>query len=62
MNIGMGHGILTKNGLSKMPSRRLKQTCANSCVPVRNPLGHVGFYAPALICKLRLALYHISIF
>ena len=24
------------------------------CVPARNPLGHVVFYAPALACRLRL--------
>jgi hypothetical protein len=29
------------------------------CVPARNPLGYVEYYAPALACKLRLVLHHI---
>jgi hypothetical protein len=32
----------------------VKSTCANNCVPARNPLGYVDYYAPALACKLRL--------
>ena len=40
----------------------LKPTCAMSCVPDRNPLGHVVIYAPAPACELRLAPHHISIF
>jgi hypothetical protein len=47
---------------AKWSVRRLKPTCMKSCVPARNPLGHVVFYAPALARRLRLALIHISIF
>jgi len=58
--------ILTKMPLlfaslsSKDLVRRLKPTSANSCVPARNPLGHVGYYAPAPACELRLALHHFG--
>jgi hypothetical protein len=56
--------------VTKLPYRRLKSiqptpklrrtgACAKNCVPVRNPLGYVGYYAPALAGKLRLALHHI---
>ena len=47
---------------SKLHFCWLKPTCADSCVPVRNLLGHVAAYAPARACELRLALHHISVF
>ena len=62
MDIGLDFKVPTKNVVSVSPSRQLKPTCANSSVPACNPLGNVGNYAPVLACKLRLALYHISIF
>jgi len=40
--------------VTKMLYRRLKSTCTKNCVPARNPLGYVEYYAPALACKLRL--------
>ena len=42
--------------------RRLNLTNANDSVPVHDPLGHVGVYAPALDCKLGLVLHHFSNF
>jgi hypothetical protein len=45
--------------VTKLPYRKLKSTCAKNCVPARNPLGYVEYYAPALACKLRLVLHHI---
>jgi hypothetical protein len=62
MEISIDFQILTKSELTKTHFRRLKPTCAKSCVPARNPLGHVVIYAPALACRLRLALHHISAF
>ena len=46
----------------RMRFRRLKPTCAMSCVPARNPFGYVAIYAPALAYELCLAPHHISIF
>jgi hypothetical protein len=47
---------------SIQPPPRLRRTVAtaNDSVPVHNPLGHVGVYAPALDCKLSLVLHHFS--
>ncbi len=52
----------TESDDSDMPSRRLKSTSAMSCVPARNPLGYVDYYAPARVRGLCLALHHFSIF
>ncbi len=45
---------------TNMPLRSLNPTSANSGVAARKPLGHVEYYAPALIYELRLALHHFS--
>jgi len=83
MIINIDFEIFTKCCVSKMhlffaslahkcSVQRLKPTCTKNCVPARNPLGQVVFYAPALARRLRLppppkgygetrALHHISI-
>ena len=60
MEISIDFQNLTKCEHTKTHFRRLKPTCAKSCVLARNPLGHVVFYAPMLACRLRLALHHIG--
>ena len=52
----------TESDDAHMPLGRLKSTSANSCVPARKPLGYVGYYAPAPVSGLRLALHHFSTF
>ncbi len=59
MDISINFSITTNSDVTKLPYRRLKSTCAKNCVPARNPLGYVEYYAPALACKLRLVLHHI---
>jgi hypothetical protein len=44
----------TEAGFILEPFRRLNPTCTNNFVPAHKSLGHVGNYAPATICKLRL--------
>jgi hypothetical protein len=59
MDIGIKISNLTKSFVTKLPYRRLKSTCTKNCVPARNTLGYVEYYAPALAYKLRLVLHHI---
>jgi hypothetical protein len=61
---------LTESDDSDRPMRRLKPTCANSCVAGSKPLGCADDCASATVLCLRpfdklttgLALHHISIF
>ncbi|MDA0347882.1 MAG: hypothetical protein O3C20_10820, partial [Verrucomicrobia bacterium] len=54
MEVSIEYGKPTKSEDTKTHPCRLKPTCARSCVPARNLLGHVVIYAPALACELRL--------
>jgi len=62
MNFFWGFENRTQSDDAHMPLGRLKSTSAKSCVPARKPLGYVGYYAPAPVSGLRLALHHFSTF